>query len=219
MYQFNLYTIFNCSPSYAQKLSHRCLTFIHTECFMNNIYSKQFNSTSNYAKDVLYYLLLLHYQIQVFRCLIDTIISYLVLPLTLFIVPFGSKTFNGVHLHVDHTFKLCLLSFLGESLGDRTINFHEKIKETVSILVWVLKYVQIWIPNAFIQKKIQQARDTPTRLNPMIDFHSPVGAFISEKVWPKDARYRAFFSSMVSLLQSPFSLSFRTQNVNKLSKI
>merc|ERR1712136_670451 len=147
---------------------------------MNNIYSKKFNSTSNFAKDVLYYLLLLHYQIQVFRCLIDTIISYLVLPLTLFIVPFGSKTFNRVHLHVDHTFKLCLLSFLSESLGNRTINecFHPE--------------------------------ETPTSLNPMIDFHSPVGAFISEKVWPKDARYRAFFSSMVSLLQSPFSLSFRT---------
>merc|ERR1712136_334241 len=99
---------------------------------MNNIYSKKFNSTSNFAKDVLYYLLLLHYQIQVFRCLIDTIISYLVLPLTLFIVPFGSRTFNRVHLHVDHTFKLCLLSFLSESLGNRTINecFHPEENPT-----------------------------------------------------------------------------------------
>jgi len=70
-----------------------------------------------------YYLLLLDYRIQVLRCSIDTIISYLILPLTLFIIPFRSKTFNRIHLHVDHSFQLSLLFFLSESGRERAINF------------------------------------------------------------------------------------------------
>lgn len=62
-------------------------------------------------------------------------------------------------------------------------------------------------PVAFMRRNSQMARETPRRLTPTMLFHSPVGAFISENVWQKVARYRAFFSSRVSLLQSPFSFS------------
>lgn len=66
------------------------------------------------------------------------------------------------------------------------------------------------LPNFFIQIKIQMAAEIPTSVKPSTDFHSPVGALISAKVWPNEALYSAFFSSMVNLRQSPFSFSLRT---------
>lgn len=48
------------------------------------------------------------------------------------------------------------------------------------------------------------------RAHPKAPFHSPVGAWNSANVWQNEALYSAFFSSNVSLRQSPFSFSRKT---------
>lgn len=63
----------------------------------------------------------------------------------------------------------------------------------------------------------QTAKDMKIKAIPTDDFHSPVGAFISAKVWQKDALYKAFFSSMLNFFQSPFSFTRSAFKLNKAS--
>lgn len=65
------------------------------------------------------------------------------------------------------------------------------------------------VPNTFMAMYTHTASETHTSASPTDDFHSPVGAFISAKVWQNDALYRAFFSSWLNFFQSPFSFSRR----------
>lgn len=60
--------------------------------------------------------------------------------------------------------------------------------------------------------KDHNATASPKQTYPRMDFHSPLDASISLKVEQKLKRYSAFFSSRVSLCQSPFSFSLNTCN-------
>lgn len=59
---------------------------------------------------------------------------------------------------------------------------------------------------------MSRANELATRMAETHGFQTPVGAFISSKVWQKEARYKAFFSWMDSFFQQPFSFSRRAFN-------
>ena len=110
----------------------------------------------------------------------------LLLPLSLLVVVVGCQALDGVHPDGDLPVNLGLLLLL-VSDGVR--------KDVVRVFLH---------PQVSPDAKTNNDQGIPTT-----DFHSPVGASTSARVWQKLALYRTFFSSLVSFFQSPFSISLR----------